>query len=214
MRRFLSVGSNFGFQLDINGVGETAFEVGVRIGCAEVSGVEVNAEPRVLDIGDEFKQVFGGSDGVMVFDAEEDAFGPGVVGAFLESLGYEFVGLFAWEGFVVASKHANVRGAEDGCTIDPQFAFRDFFVPFLPFLEGEVVSDGGATDGDALEKRVFSDVGEIGIIDGSREEVAGEFGTGAVVFCAVVDEAEHVEGRFGRGLIGSVCEGSGKVVSE
>ncbi len=74
MRRFLSVGPNLGFQLDIDGVGEAAFEVVIGVRCAEVSGVEVDAEPGTFDMGDELEQVFCGPDGVVIFDTEEDAF--------------------------------------------------------------------------------------------------------------------------------------------
>ncbi len=114
----------------------------------------------------------------------------------------------------MACEYADVWGTEDGCAIDPQFAFRDFFVAFWSFFEGEVVSDGGAAEGDAFEKGVFSDVGEVGVIDGAGEEVTGELGTCAVVFCAVVEKAEHGEGRFGGGFVGSVRQRAREVVSE
>ncbi len=70
----LAFGAHFGFQLDVDGVREAAFEIGVGVWGAEVSGIEVHAEPRAFDVGDEFEEMFCGTDGVVVFDAEEDAF--------------------------------------------------------------------------------------------------------------------------------------------
>lgn len=137
-----------------------------------------------------------------------------MIGAFLEGFDDETIGLFAGEIFVVTGEDADVGGSEEGCAIDPCFAFGDFLVAFWTFLEREVVADCGAADGDAFEEGVFSDVGEVGVVDVFWEEVGGEFGSGAVMGGAIIEKAEHVELGVSGGFIGTVREWTAEVVAD
>lgn len=158
----------------------------------EVATVEVDAGPGAVGGLDHFHEVLGfGDDAAVVFEAEEDALGRGVVEALL--VGGGAVGDCFFDADVLGHRtgeDADVRGIHDGSVVDPFFDRVDFGIKFFTFGEGEVVADCGAGELDAAQVGVAFDFEEEGGVDVGWEEVAGDFSAGDVVVGTPVDEIE------------------------
>ena len=144
---------DFGLDLDGNGLGGEFGDVFVGV-VVPVAGIEVDAEPFVVDGVEHGQDVVGGFDEVsVVLDGEEHGACSRVIADFLESFDGLLevavaVGVF---GFA-SGEDSDDGGAEFYCVFDPAFGVLDLLAVFGLVGVAEVVADGGAGDVEAEQE--------------------------------------------------------------
>ena len=112
----------------------------------KVSGVEIHADPWAFYRSHDSEKAIGRSNGVVVFDPEENSLFPCVFGGFNESVDRILFGFFAGDSFrMFPGKNPDVRSSHDRGVINPFFHIFHLLGSFgRIFGIGEIVSNRGS----------------------------------------------------------------------
>src|SRR6266850_471015 len=168
---------DFHLQLNINGVGRTAREIGVGIVGLEVPGIEIDPDPGALHRADNREQIVRfRNNSPVVLQSQKNPLTTGIFGALFEPFDAELFRLGQLGVLRFRScKDPDMWSSKQGGVVDPFLDHLDLLIALLALRQGKIVSHSRPADLDSAQKRMALELDEEVRSAGRREIIARQF---------------------------------------